>query len=46
MKKIIIIGAAVLATTGAILIAGNVGTSDCPVCPQGTCCPLGDCCSK
>jgi hypothetical protein len=53
MKKIIIIGAALLVTTGAVLVAGNVcSTGDCPVCPQGTCCPTatgsedGQCCTK
>lgn len=51
MKKIIIIGAALLVTTGAVLVAGNVCSNDCPVCPQGTCSPMGgcdsdDCCKK
>lgn len=43
MKKIIIIGATLLVTTGAILVANNVCSNDCPMCPQGTCCPSGDC---
>ena len=46
MKKIIIIGATVLVTAGTALVAGNICTNDCPVCPQGTCCPVGDCCNK
>ncbi|MBK7666320.1 MAG: hypothetical protein IPJ32_02650 [Sphingobacteriaceae bacterium] len=46
MKKIIIIGAALLVTTGAALVANNLGTTDCPICPQGTCCPVDDCCKK
>ncbi len=41
MKKIIIIGAALLVTAGTALVASNI--SDCPICPQGTCCPAGDC---
>lgn len=51
MKKIIIIGAAVLAAAGTALIASNVSVNDCPICPQGTCCPMGggdsdNCCQK
>lgn len=41
MKKIIIIGAAVLALTGTALVASSV--CDCPICPEGTCCPMGSC---
>jgi hypothetical protein len=41
MKKIIVIGAAVLAITGTALVASNV--CDCPICPEGTYCPMGGC---
>jgi hypothetical protein len=50
MKRIILIGAFVLAGATAIVVASNNCTS-CPVCPEGSCpiekCgPGADCCKK
>jgi hypothetical protein len=55
MKRMILIGAAILATSGAILIANNNSASqqccDTTKCEQGICkpgdkCPLSDECSE
>jgi hypothetical protein len=54
MKKIILIGGALLVLTGAVVVASNVCCTtgcgnDCPVgvCKPGDKCPVpGDCCQK
>jgi hypothetical protein len=49
MKKLILLGAALLATSGAILIANNNGSTatepccDKAKCEQGVCKPTPDC---
>lgn len=52
MKRIILIGAILLAGTTAVLVANNTCAGNCPVCNTDTCCPgdkcddTGDCCKK